>query len=151
VETYEPRAYLREATLRAVRNPGTVTLARDLESQKPEMNQAIDPVRPISRERARAYVVSASEPQCGLGSPSDPICSHVERLLSNPRPDEPVAATPKENLRILANGPFSDVQEECVTAHSPSRFLAASRARMCQRTLSSHGPGAGEVHTQAGI
>jgi transposase len=25
----EPRAYLREATLRAVRNPGTVTLARD--------------------------------------------------------------------------------------------------------------------------
>jgi transposase len=28
----EPRAYLREATLRAVRNPGTVTLARDLTS-----------------------------------------------------------------------------------------------------------------------
>jgi hypothetical protein len=27
-----PRAYLREATLRAVRNPGTVTLARDLKS-----------------------------------------------------------------------------------------------------------------------
>ncbi len=26
----EPRAYLREATLRAVRNPGTVTLARNL-------------------------------------------------------------------------------------------------------------------------
>ncbi len=26
----EPRAYLKEATLRAVRNPGTVTLARDL-------------------------------------------------------------------------------------------------------------------------
>ena len=26
----EPRAYLREATLRAVQNPGTVTLARDL-------------------------------------------------------------------------------------------------------------------------
>ncbi len=26
----EPRAYLREATLRAVRNPGTATLARDL-------------------------------------------------------------------------------------------------------------------------
>ena len=26
----EPRAYLRETTLRAVRNPGTVTLARDL-------------------------------------------------------------------------------------------------------------------------
>jgi transposase len=26
----EPRAYLREATLRAARNPGTVTLARDL-------------------------------------------------------------------------------------------------------------------------
>ena len=28
----EPRAYLREATLRAVRNPGTVTLARDIKS-----------------------------------------------------------------------------------------------------------------------
>ncbi len=28
----EPRAYLREATLRTVRNPGTVTLARDLKS-----------------------------------------------------------------------------------------------------------------------
>ena len=28
----EPRAYLREATLRAVPNPGTVTLARDLKS-----------------------------------------------------------------------------------------------------------------------
>ena len=28
----EPRAYLREATLRAVRNPGTVTLARDLKT-----------------------------------------------------------------------------------------------------------------------
>jgi len=28
----EPGAYLREATLRAVRNPGAVTLARDLES-----------------------------------------------------------------------------------------------------------------------
>ncbi len=28
----EPRAYLREATLRAVRNPGAVTLARDVKS-----------------------------------------------------------------------------------------------------------------------
>ncbi len=28
----EPRAYLGEATLRAVRNPGTATLARDLKS-----------------------------------------------------------------------------------------------------------------------
>jgi hypothetical protein len=27
----EPRAYLREATLRSVRSPGTVALARDLE------------------------------------------------------------------------------------------------------------------------
>ncbi len=27
-----PRAYLQEVTLRAVRNPGTVTLARDLKS-----------------------------------------------------------------------------------------------------------------------
>ncbi len=26
----EPRTYLRETTLRAIRNPGTVTLARDL-------------------------------------------------------------------------------------------------------------------------
>jgi hypothetical protein len=26
----EPRAYLREATMRSVRNPGTVTLPRDL-------------------------------------------------------------------------------------------------------------------------
>ena len=30
----EPRAYLREATLRAVRNPGTATLARDLKSPR---------------------------------------------------------------------------------------------------------------------
>ena len=29
----EPRAFLREATLRAVRNPGTVTLPRDLKQQ----------------------------------------------------------------------------------------------------------------------
>ncbi len=28
----EPRTYLREATLRAVRNPGAVTLARDVKS-----------------------------------------------------------------------------------------------------------------------
>ncbi len=30
----EPRAYLREAPLWAVRNPGTVTLARDLKSSE---------------------------------------------------------------------------------------------------------------------
>jgi hypothetical protein len=30
----EPRAYLREATLRAVRNPGTATLPRDLKSSE---------------------------------------------------------------------------------------------------------------------
>ena len=30
----EPRAYLREATLRAVRNPGTATLARNLRSSE---------------------------------------------------------------------------------------------------------------------
>ncbi len=30
----EPRVYLREATLRAVRNPGTATLARDLKSPR---------------------------------------------------------------------------------------------------------------------
>ena len=33
----EPRAYLREATMRSVRNPGTVTLARDL---KPSESRA---------------------------------------------------------------------------------------------------------------
>ena len=31
---FEPRVYLREATPRAVRKPGTVTLARDLKSPK---------------------------------------------------------------------------------------------------------------------
>ncbi len=30
----EPRAYLRETTLRAIRNPGTVTLAGDFKSVK---------------------------------------------------------------------------------------------------------------------
>jgi hypothetical protein len=30
----EPRGYLREATLRAVRNPGTATLARDFKSSE---------------------------------------------------------------------------------------------------------------------
>jgi hypothetical protein len=30
----EPRAYLREATLRAVRNPGTATLARELKASE---------------------------------------------------------------------------------------------------------------------
>jgi transposase len=30
----KPRAYLREATLRAVRNPGTATLSRDLKSSE---------------------------------------------------------------------------------------------------------------------
>jgi transposase len=35
---FEPRGYLRKATLRAVRNPGTVTLARDLNSRKPRRN-----------------------------------------------------------------------------------------------------------------
>ena len=30
----EPRAYAREATLRAVRDPGTVTLARELKSSE---------------------------------------------------------------------------------------------------------------------
>ena len=31
----EPHAYLREATLRAVRNPGAATLARELKSPEP--------------------------------------------------------------------------------------------------------------------
>ena len=31
----EPRAYLHEATVRAVRNPGTATLAGDLKSSEP--------------------------------------------------------------------------------------------------------------------
>ena len=30
----EPRAYLREATLRAVQSPGTVTLTRELKSSE---------------------------------------------------------------------------------------------------------------------
>ena len=30
----EPRGYLREATLRSVRNPGTVTLASDFKSSE---------------------------------------------------------------------------------------------------------------------
>ena len=34
----EPRAYLKEATLRAVRNPGTVTLPGDLKSVKSREN-----------------------------------------------------------------------------------------------------------------
>ena len=38
----EPRAYLWKATLRAVRNPGTITLARDLKSpRKPEKNHPL--------------------------------------------------------------------------------------------------------------
>ena len=37
----EPRAYLRKATLRAVRNPGTVTLARDLKPPESCGNTAI--------------------------------------------------------------------------------------------------------------
>jgi hypothetical protein len=36
----EPRAYLREATLRAVRNPGKVTLARDLNSSESQEKTA---------------------------------------------------------------------------------------------------------------
>ncbi len=51
----EPRAYLRETTLRAVRNPGTVTLARDLKSPEAWEESGVDPVRPIPRERARTY------------------------------------------------------------------------------------------------
>jgi transposase len=38
----EPRAYLREATLRAVRNPGTATLARDLKSPKSSKKSGVD-------------------------------------------------------------------------------------------------------------
>jgi len=37
----EPRAYLREATLRAVRNPGTATLARDLKSSESQEKTAV--------------------------------------------------------------------------------------------------------------
>ena len=37
----EPRAYLREAALRAVRNPGTVTLARELKSSESERNRRL--------------------------------------------------------------------------------------------------------------
>ena len=38
----EPRAYLREATLRAVRNPSTATLARDLKSPRSLEKSAVD-------------------------------------------------------------------------------------------------------------
>jgi hypothetical protein len=51
----EPRAYLREATMRSVRNPGTVTLARDLKPRKPERNRFVDREHAISREWLSAY------------------------------------------------------------------------------------------------
>ena len=38
----EPRAYLREATLRALRSSGTVTLARDLKSPESRGKSALD-------------------------------------------------------------------------------------------------------------
>ena len=38
----EPRAYLREATMRSVRNPGTVTLTRDLKSPEPRARRSGD-------------------------------------------------------------------------------------------------------------
>ena len=38
----EPRAYLRKATLRAVRNPGSVTLARNLEYSESRGKPALD-------------------------------------------------------------------------------------------------------------
>jgi hypothetical protein len=38
----EPRAYLQEATPRAVRNPGTVTLARDLKLDFPRNRGHLD-------------------------------------------------------------------------------------------------------------
>ncbi len=49
------------------------------------------------------------EPQCGLGSTRDSIGTHIERLLPDFRLDEPVGASPKENVWILANGLASDV------------------------------------------
>jgi len=50
----EQRAYLREATMRSVRNAGTVTLTRDPKPRNREQeDQAIDSVRPIWREWAR--------------------------------------------------------------------------------------------------
>ena len=38
----EPRGYLREATLRAVRTPGTATLARDLDAARTRIDSVFD-------------------------------------------------------------------------------------------------------------
>ena len=46
----EPRAYLREAMLRVVRDPGAVTRHANSRPRKPEENEQHDPVRPILRE-----------------------------------------------------------------------------------------------------
>jgi hypothetical protein len=46
----EPRAYLREATLRTVRNPGTATLPRDLKSSESREKTT---GRPLVREYTR--------------------------------------------------------------------------------------------------
>jgi len=38
----EPRAYLRDATLRAIRNPGTAKLARDVKSPESREKSTLD-------------------------------------------------------------------------------------------------------------
>jgi hypothetical protein len=49
----EPRAYLRKATLRAVRNPGAVTLASDLKSPESSVKSRVDRRRGETREWPR--------------------------------------------------------------------------------------------------
>ena len=51
----EPRAYLREATLRAVRNPGTVTLAPDFKSSESGGKPVLDRLGTKTREWPRTY------------------------------------------------------------------------------------------------
>jgi hypothetical protein len=49
----EPRVYLREATLRVVRNPDTVTLTRELKSLESFKNAAVDISAAKMREWSR--------------------------------------------------------------------------------------------------
>jgi hypothetical protein len=51
----EPRAYPREATLRAVRNPGTVALARDFKSSESWGKPVLDRLGTKTREWPRTY------------------------------------------------------------------------------------------------
>jgi hypothetical protein len=52
----EPRAYLREPTLRPVRNPGTATLPRDLKSSESLGKPALDRLGAKTPEWPRTYI-----------------------------------------------------------------------------------------------